>query len=197
MKPSKSRVYFTLKEHFSSDIPHCKDEVAMCKASGYRVVSSRHSLRGSQTHPAPCTPAESDYLLGSSSGFSHVGRPIQPTRAPFSWVRSVPALSLDSYPAPAFCEYNSLDRDKGPRRPKLTFFLHFLVTVGLSGPKDLHLTDIVVSEYTVKCLKACVLRSQLEEWSREYFPHGSDTAIAWPGGLKHSVRPTMMARHRL
>lgn len=53
MKPSKSRVYFTLKEHFSLDLPHCKDEVAMCRASGYRVILGTLSGDPSPTpHPA-------------------------------------------------------------------------------------------------------------------------------------------------
>lgn len=47
---------------------------------------------------------------------------------------------------------------------------------------------MVVSEYTIKCLKACVLCSQLEERGWEYFPYGSGPATVWPGRWKGFLR---------
>ena len=49
---------------------------------------------------------------------------------------------------------------EGQNSPSL---LHLWVTLGLSGHTDLCVTGTVVSEYTTKCLRVCVLCSQLEE----------------------------------
>ena len=49
------------------------------------------------------------------------------------------------------------------RKAKTHLPVFIWVTLGLSGPKDLCVTGTVVSEYTIKCLRVCVLCSQLEE----------------------------------